>query len=66
MKVSITFQSLPGCRKTIWDALAERLGREPTNHEASEEVKRILREAHEELAGAGKLRYQRGLLPWAS
>lgn len=32
-------------RLTIWDALAERLGRQPTNAEASDEVKRILREA---------------------
>lgn len=30
---------------TIWAKLAARLGREPTNAEAAEEVKRILREA---------------------
>lgn len=30
-------------RMTIWDALAEKLGRQPTNKEASDEVKRILR-----------------------
>jgi len=29
---------------TIWNQLAKRLGREPTNAEAVEEVKRILRE----------------------
>lgn len=29
---------------TIWNRLAARLGREPTNAEAAEEVKRILRE----------------------
>lgn len=28
---------------TIWGKLAARLGREPTNAEATEEVKRILR-----------------------
>jgi hypothetical protein len=33
---------------TIWDALAIKLGRQPTNAEAIEEVKRILREAREE------------------
>lgn len=30
---------------TIWEALAERLGREPTNAEANAEVRRILKEA---------------------
>lgn len=29
---------------TIWNRLAERLGREPTNQEATDEVKRILAE----------------------
>lgn len=33
---------------TIWGKLAERLGREPTNAEASAEVCRILREARQE------------------
>lgn len=33
---------------TIWEALAEKLGRQPTHNEACEEVKRILREAAEE------------------
>jgi hypothetical protein len=30
---------------TIWNKLAARLGREPTNEEARHEVERILREA---------------------
>lgn len=30
---------------TIWNRLAQKLGREPTRAEAIEEVKRILREA---------------------
>lgn len=30
---------------TIWNRLAVKLGREPTNDEAREEVQRILREA---------------------
>lgn len=35
-------------RPTIWEALAAKLGRQPTNKEASDEVKRILREARAE------------------
>ena len=30
---------------TIWNALARKLGREPTNEEAAAEVRRILSEA---------------------
>jgi len=30
---------------TVWNKLAAWLGREPTNQEASDEVKRILQEA---------------------
>jgi hypothetical protein len=37
---------------TIWDALAEKLGRQPTNAEAAAEVKRILREARQERSPA--------------
>ena len=37
---------------TIWEALTDKLGREPTHREACDEVKRILREAAEERAGA--------------
>ena len=35
-------------KQTIWESLAEKLGREPTHNEACEEVKRILAEANEE------------------
>jgi hypothetical protein len=35
-------------KPTIWESLAEKLGREPTHREACDEVKRILREAWEE------------------
>jgi hypothetical protein len=35
-------------KPTIWEALAANLGREPTHNELCEDVKRILREAHEE------------------
>ena len=33
---------------TIWNRLAARLGRQPTNAEAAAEVKRLLAEAREE------------------
>lgn len=45
MRVTITFHNAGP--HTIWAKLAERLGREPTNAEAAEEVRRILREARE-------------------
>lgn len=35
-------------KPTIWEALAAKLGREPTDKEACDEVSRILREAAEE------------------
>ena len=44
---------------TIWNRLAKRLGREPTNDEAADEVKRILTEALVDRARAGKLAHQR-------
>jgi hypothetical protein len=34
-------------KPTIWEALAARLGRAPTNAEANAEARRILREGHE-------------------
>lgn len=48
-------------KPTIWEALTKKLGREPTNAEANEEVRRILAEGHRELAEAGQLRHQKGL-----
>jgi hypothetical protein len=47
---------------TIWEALAERLGREPTRQEAIDEVKRILREASEERMVADPQRHLRRTL----
>lgn len=38
---------------TIWNRLAARLGREPTDAEATAEVKRILAEAREEREARG-------------
>jgi hypothetical protein len=50
-------------KPTIWEALAEKLGREPTNAEANAEVRRILQKNADELlvsrAMAGKLPHQR-------
>lgn len=45
LKVTITWHNAGS--HTIWAKLAERLGREPTNAEAVEEVRRILSEARE-------------------
>lgn len=44
---------------TIWQALAVKLGREPTHAEACAEVRRILEEALIERAEQGKLAHQR-------
>lgn len=44
---------------TIWNKLAARLGREPTNAEAKAEVLRIMTEATRDLAEQGKMRHQR-------
>lgn len=44
---------------TIWNKLAVKLGREPTNAEAIAEVRRIMSAVQVELADAGKLPFQR-------
>lgn len=64
MKVTTTFHN--DNPNTVWNVLAIKLGRDPTNAEAAAEVKRILNEAHAEFADAGMLRHQRGLLPWTT
>lgn len=46
MKVTVTWHNAGP--HTIWGQLAARLGREPTNAEAADEVRRILREAKQE------------------
>lgn len=43
MKITITWHNAGP--HTIWGQLAKRLGREPTNQEAAEEVRRILSDA---------------------
>lgn len=47
---------------TIYNVLARKLGREPTNAEVLADLRRISEEVMIELAGVGKLRYQRGRL----
>ncbi len=44
---------------TIWNRLAQKLGREPTNEEAKSEVRRIMDEALADSAGEGNLSWQR-------
>jgi hypothetical protein len=44
---------------TIYDALAKRLGREPTSAEVKAEVQRIKEEGLVEAATKGKLPHQR-------
>lgn len=46
-------------KPTIWEALAARLGREPTHKEACDEVRRILEESTRERAEQGKMKHQR-------
>ena len=46
-------------KPTIYEALAEKLGRAPSHREVVEDVKRILDEAMVERAEAGKLKHQR-------
>lgn len=44
---------------TIWHKLARRLGREPTDAEAADEVRRVLTQATIDAAQAGRLPHQR-------
>lgn len=44
---------------TIYEALAAKLGRTPTNAELKADVQRIKTEVLVSLAGKGKLRFQR-------
>jgi hypothetical protein len=57
MNVTVTWQNANP--NTIYGKLASRLGREPSNAETIAEVKRILAEGNAELAGKGKLKWQR-------
>lgn len=44
MTIEITFSYRNDNPDTIWNRLAQRLGREPTDREAADEVRRILAE----------------------
>lgn len=57
MKISTTWRN--DNPNTIWNALARKLGRDPTNAEATEKVRQIFQEVTIDLAGAGKLPHQR-------
>lgn len=57
IRVNVTFTN--GNPATIWNKLAVKLGREPTNAEASAEVRRILEEAMCDRATKGRLAFQR-------
>ena len=46
-------------KPTIYEALRDKLGREPTNAELKSDVERIKSEALVDVATAGKLRHQR-------
>ncbi len=59
MSPAITFTVRNDNPNTIANKLAARLGREPTNEELREEVRRILNDGLVELAGRGKLPHQR-------
>lgn len=58
MRVTITWRNANP--NTIWNKLALRLGREPTNEEAKQEVSRILEANMIERGSAGKLKHQKG------
>lgn len=57
INVTISFGHLS--RPTIYSVLKEKLGREPTNIELHDDVKRILDDGMVERAGKGKLPWQR-------
>ena len=46
-------------KPTIYEALTAKLGRIPTNAELKADVERIKREAVQEMAGKGRLWFQR-------
>jgi hypothetical protein len=56
-KITVTFTN--NNPDTIWNKLAAKLGREPSNEEASQEVQRILLEGYVDRASKGLLRWQR-------
>lgn len=62
MRVNVSWHHAspkPGRKPTIWEVLAARLGREPTNAEAVAEVQRILEAGLVRQAEQGCLPHQR-------
>lgn len=59
MKITTTWRN--DNPNTIYNVLARKLGREPTHSEVVAELDRIFSEVHVDLAGAGKLKHQRGV-----
>lgn len=57
VRVTITFTN--DNPDTIWNKLAAKLGRQPTNAEAKAEVDRILTDVMIQRANKGKLSWQR-------
>lgn len=57
MKVTVTWTNRNP--NTIWNKLAAKLGRDPTNDEAIDEVKRLLTENTAAMADKGRLWFQR-------
>jgi hypothetical protein len=57
MKITTTWRN--DNPNTIWNVLARKLGREPTNAEVKAELDRITSEVMIDMAGKGKLRHQR-------
>lgn len=57
MRVTVAFTSRNPA--TIWNRLAVKLGRQPTNAEAIAEVRRIISESMVDAAGKGRLPFQR-------
>lgn len=57
MNITITWRN--DNPNTIWNVLARKLGRAPTDAEAAAEVQRILDTATIELADQGRLRFQK-------
>ena len=56
--VTTTITNLSG-KTTIYSALRDKLGREPTHAELCDDVRRILQEVTVDMATRGKLPHQR-------
>jgi hypothetical protein len=59
MQPKITTTFINNNPDTIWNKLAGKLGRQPSNEEAAQEVNRILLEGYVDRASKGLLKWQR-------